>query len=314
VHELAIEARGLTKRFGKAVALDGLDLAVAPGESVALLGEHGAGKSVALRLFAGLARPTSGRVTVTGAAPMSRAGLAARRRVGWLAQEPAFYEWMTGRELLAFASDLLGIERRAAGDRIVATLERVGLGAHGDRNIAEYSLPLRRRLGIGQALIGEPEVLLLDEPVGSLDPTGAGEILGLIDEVRGSASMVIATADVALAETACDRIVVLDNGRVLATEATHDLLARLGPRDYVIEMAPGSGLALAGLLARLSSEPWVRAVESSEGTLRVAVRDETRADHELLPSVVATGLTVLGLRRERPRVDVLLEGLRGEAA
>ncbi len=136
----------------------------------------------------------------------------------------------------------------------------------------------------------------------------------IIGGLRGSTSIVIATADVALAETASDRIAVLDAGRLLATAPTDDLLARLGPRDYVIEMAPGSGLALAGLLARLSSEPWVRAVDSSEGALRVAVRDERRADRELLPSVVATGLTVLGLRRERPDVDVLLERLRGEAA
>jgi ABC-2 type transport system ATP-binding protein len=314
VHELAIEARGLTKRFGKMVALDGLDLAVGPGESVALLGAHRAGKSVALRLLAGLARPTGGRVTVDGVTPASRAGLAARRRVGVLAQEPAFYDWMTGRELLAFAADLLGIERRVAGDRVVSTLERVGLGADGDRQIGDYSLPLRRRLGIGQALIGEPEVLLLDEPLRSLDASGVGDVLGLIDDQRGSTAMVIATADMSLAEAACDRTVVLDAGRTLATAPTHNLLARLGPRDYVIETVPGSGLALAGLLARLSSEAWVRAVESSEGTLRVAVRDELRAEHELLPSVVATGLTVLGLRRERPDVDVLLERLRGESA
>jgi len=314
VHELAIEARGLTKRFGQTVALDGLDLAVETGESVALLGAHGAGKTVALRLFAGLARPTRGRLTVAGVDPGSRAGLAARRRLGMLGQEPAFYEWMTGRELLAFAADLLGIERRAAPDRIVATLERVGLGADGDRDVGDYSMPLRRRLGVGQALIGDPEVLLLDEPLASLDATGASDVLGIIGGLRGSTSIVIATADVALAEMASDRIALLDAGRVLATAPTDELLARLGPRDYVIELAPGSGLALAGLLARLSSEPWVRAVDSSEGALRVAVRDERRADHELLPSVVATGLTVLGLRRERPDVDVLLERLRGEAA
>jgi ABC-2 type transport system ATP-binding protein len=314
VHEVAIEARGLTKRFGETVALDRLDLAVGPNESVALLGAGGAGKSTVLRLLAGLARPSSGRLTVAGVAPASRAGLAARGRLGMLAQEPTFYGWMTGRELLAFVADLLGIERREAGDRIAATLERVGLAAVADRQVGAYSLAERQRLGVGQALIGEPEILLLDEPLGWLDAAGASEVLGLIDGVRGSALIVIATADVALAEAACDRIVVLDAGQVLATAPANDLLARLGPRDYVIEIAPGSGLALAGLLARLSSEPWVRAVASSEGTLRVAVRDERRAAHELLPSVVATGLTVLGLRRERPGVDVLLDRLRGEAA
>ena len=113
MHELALEARSLTKRFGKAVVLDGLDLQVRPGESVAILGGSAAGKSVTLRLFAGLARPSDGEVLVHGVRMTSGAGLDARRRVGFVPQEPALYPWMTARELLEFGVSLLGMDRRA---------------------------------------------------------------------------------------------------------------------------------------------------------------------------------------------------------
>ena len=313
MHELALEARALTKRFGKVVALDGLDLQVSPGESLAILGTGGAGKSTVLRCLAGLVRPTGGSVALGGVSPASRAGLAARRRLGWLAQEPAFYQWLTAREQLAFAADLLGVERNVAADRVSETLERVGLSAAADQRISELSLPLRQRLGIGEAIVGEPEVLLLDEPLGWLDAAGRGETLGLLAGIRGSAAILIATADAAVAESTCDRVVVVDHGRVLATSPTLALLDRVAPRDYVLELAHGPGLALAGFVARLAREPWVAELTALHDGLRVAVRDEERAERELLPAIVATGLVVRGLRRERPATAVIVDRLRSAA-
>jgi ABC-type multidrug transport system ATPase subunit len=215
VHELVIEARGLTKRFGKVLALDHLDLEVPAGASLGLVGERGAGKSVAIRLLAGLARPTSGEVTLSGVPLHSRRGLAARAKLGVLDQEPSFYDWMTGREVLAFTADLLGIARSEAPARIDATLDRAGLTDAADRRVEEYSLPLRQRLGLAQALVGEPEVLLLDEPLGWLDAAGREDALALLRELRGSLTMVIATGELDLAEAACDRVVILDAGRVM---------------------------------------------------------------------------------------------------
>ena len=313
MHELALEARSLTKRFGKVLALDGLDLEVLPGESVALLGTGDAGKSTALRCFAGLSRPTRGRVALGGVPPTSRAGLAARRRLGWLPQEPAFYDWMSCRELLAFAADLLGVDRRATADRVGETLERVGLTEIADRRIAGLSLPQRQRLGIAQAIVGEPEVLLLDEPLGWLDDPGRGEVLRLLAGMRGSAAIVVGTADATVAESTCERIVVLDGGRPLASSPALALLDRVAPRDYVLRIAPGPGLALAGLVARLAQESWVHEVRAIDDGLRVAARDEARADRDLLPAVVATGLVVRELRRDRPSTEVIVERLRGTA-
>ena len=313
MHAFVIEARGLTKRFGKVVALDGLDLEVQPGTSLGIVGPGASGKSTALRLLAGLTRPTSGRLTVAGVPPGSRAGLAGRGRIGVLDQEPAFYDWMTGRELLVFVADVFGLARREVPDRVVGTLERVGLMELADRQVGDWSLAARQRLGVAQAVLTEPDLLLLDEPLGWLDAPAARKVIGLLTELRGSRSIVIATSDVSLAEAVCDSVVVLEGGRTLTTGPTAAVLARFGPRDYIIETGPGSGLAFAGLLARLTIESWVRRVDGVDGTLRVAVRDERRADRELLPAVVATGLTVVGLRRERPHIDALLDRLRVDA-
>ena len=314
VHELALEARGLTKRFGKVVALDGLDLLVSPGESVAILGDAAAGKSTALRCFAGLVRPSSGTITLGGVDPRSRAGLAARARIGYLGQEPGFYDWMTGRELLAYAVDLLGAERSGASERVQGMVDLVGLAPVADRRIAEYALAQRARLGLGQALVGEPELLLLDEPLAGLDPAGRSEILELLAELRVGASIVVATADVSLAETAAARIVVLDQGRAVAAEPTPGLLDRVASEEYVLETDAGPGLALAGLAARLEREAWVSNVSTTDGALRISVSDEGRADHELLPAIAATGMTVQALRRERPAVGTVVDRIREDAA
>jgi len=312
VHELALEARALTKRFGKVVALDGLDLQVERGESVALLGDAGGGKSTALRLFAGLARPSGGSVSVLGASPTGTGGLDARRRIGFVRQEPAFLDWLTGREQLSLAADLLGITGAAAGEQIDRALAHVGLLDAADGRVGSYSLAMRQRLELGQALIGDTELLLLDEPIGWLDAAGRGAVLELLRGLRGNATMVVATSDVALAESTCDRVAILDRGRLLATAPTIGLLDRVAPRDYVLETLPGPGLALAGLTARLSREPWVRGVASSDDVLRISVLDEGRAESELFATIASTGLAVRSLRREPPTIGVVVARLRGD--
>jgi ABC-2 type transport system ATP-binding protein len=310
VHELVIEARGLTKRFGQVLALDHLDLEVSRATCLGIVGESGAGKSVAMRLLAGLARPTSGEVTLAGVLVGSRRGLAARSKLGVLDQEPSLYDWMTGRELLAFTADLLGIGRSEAPIRIDATLDRVGLADAADRQIDDYPLSMRQRLGLAQALVGDPDVLLLDEPLGWLDASGRDEMLALLRGLRGTLTMVIATGDLGLAEATCDSVVVLDGGRALMRASIAELLERVASFVYVIEVEPGSGVALDGLVARLARERWVRRATLSGGILRVAIADEDRARRELFPAVVATGLPIVAVRRERTDVPALVGQLR----
>jgi ABC-2 type transport system ATP-binding protein len=224
----------------------------------------------------------------------------ARRSIGVLDQGPRFYGWMTGRELLAFVADLFGVPRSDAGERVDECLERVGLTAAADRRIAGYSNAERQRLGLGQALIGRPEVVLLDEPVGSLDPAARAELLGLVGELRESATVVLSAADPDDVEPVCDRVAVLDQGRLVVDARVDALLGGVKDTAYVVEVDPGPGLALAGLVARLRGEPWVRDASLDRNVLRITIADQGRAAHELLPAVVATGMSVGTFRRDRP--------------
>jgi len=309
----AIVTRGLTKRYGNILALDKLDLEIARGIVFGLLGPNGAGKTTTIRLLTGLARPTSGSATVAGLAVTFGDGLEARRRVGVLDQDPRFYGWMTGRELLSFVADLVGVPRVDVSARVEATLQRVGLGEAAGRRISGYSGGMRQRLGIGQALIGEPDLLILDEPVSSLDPEGRRDLLELIGELRESATVVFSTHVLSDVERVCDRVAILDHGRLLIESPIDELLGCFAPPVYVIEADPGSGLvlagqALAGLAASLERQPWVGEVTIEGSTLRVAVTDEARASKELLPAIAGSGVPIVAFRRERPSLeDVFLQ-------
>jgi ABC-2 type transport system ATP-binding protein len=211
--EIAIQATGLTKSFGKVVAVDGLDLAVPRGGVFGLLGPSGAGKSTTLRLLAGRLRGMGGSATVAGV-PVSFDSSDLRRKVGVLDERPGLYEWMTGWELLAFAAGVAGVPRAELAGRVDQTLQRVGLVDAGGERIVRYSSPMRSRVAIGQALVGEPEVLLLDDPLGSLDPAARRDVVALLRSLGGQATVLMTTRQPADAEAACDRVAVLERGRI----------------------------------------------------------------------------------------------------
>lgn len=299
----AIVTRGLAKRFGRVIALESLDLAVPRGIVFGLLGPNGAGKTTTIRLIAGLAKPTSGTATVAGEPVAFGDGLDARRRIGVLDQDPRFYGWMTGRGLLGFVAALVGVPRADAGARVDGILERVGLADAADRRISGYSGGMRQRLGIGQALIGQPDILILDEPVSSLDPEGRRDLLALIGELRAAATVVFSTHVLADVERVCDRVAILDHGRLVIESSIQELLGQFAPPVYVIEADPGSGPELDAVVARLTHEPWVAEAVRTGLSVRVSVTDEARAGRELLQAVVGSGLSVVAFRRERPSLE-----------
>lgn len=296
----AITTRGLTKRFGPIVALDSLDLDVPAGSITGLLGPSGSGRTTALRLLAGLSRPSGGSAVVAGVQLGDRHGVELRRKVGVLPDPDAVFAWMSGREQLSFAAELAAIARTDIPARVTSMLGRVGLAVLADARTFLYDLAERRRLGLAQALIGDPEVVLLDEPVASLDPANRADLLGIIGELRDRATVVLSSPEPAHIESVCDRVAVLDHGRLVVAARVDALLGGVVGATYDIVLDREPGLALAGLVARLRAESWVSAVEVDGRVLRVAVSDEPRAVRELLPSVVATGLPIASFRRERP--------------
>src|SRR6478672_9915980 len=177
--EPVIRTRRLTKKYGTLTAVDRLDLAVFPGEIFGLLGQNGAGKTTTILMLLGLSEPTDGEASVMGLDPAWEPR-EVKRRVGYLPDAVGFYEGMTGRENLRYTARLNGLDRREAAASIDEVLEQVGLTGRADDAVGTYSRGMRQRLGIADALVKAPDLLILDEPTTSIDPIGVIEILELL--------------------------------------------------------------------------------------------------------------------------------------
>jgi ABC-2 type transport system ATP-binding protein len=214
---LGIEVRGLTRRFGQVVALDGLDLSLARSEIVALLGENGAGKSTLIRVLATTMHPNAGQVLVEGY-DVLRQPTEAKARIGLvLAEERSFFWRLTGRANLEFFAALRGMRRREAAEETSRVLAEVDLSAVADRRVDRYSTGMRARLSLARALLGRPSVLLLDEPTRSLDAVAASEVRTLIATIARDtgAAVLLATHNLHEAAQLATRTVIISHGRIV---------------------------------------------------------------------------------------------------
>ena len=310
---LAIEAHGLTKRFGDVLALDRLDLAVPAGSVFGFLGPNGAGKTTTLRLLTGLGRPTAGTAVVAGV-EVGRGGTDLAGRIGYLEQDPRFYGWMSGRELLTFVGRAYGIAGSALRSRVDEVLEMVGLVDAARRRIGGYSGGMRQRLGVGQALLPRPPVLFLDEPVSALDPEGRRDVLELIGRLRGEATVFMSTHILTDVERICDRVAILDHGRLVTEAPMDELLARHARPILELDPEPGQAMAVARLAAALRDAAWTRDCREEHGVLRVVVTDAEQAAAESLLLVVAAGVRLARFEHARPTLeDVFLQLVGTEA-
>jgi len=255
-HDSAISTVGLTKHYPGVAALTDLSLDVPAGSIYGFLGPNGAGKSTTIKLLAGLTRPSSGTASVAGVPVQAGAGY--RREVGYLAQEPHFYDWMSGPETLRFVASLYPAEGRADDARIAAILARVGLADARDRRTDTYSGGMRQRLGIAQALVGSPAVLLLDEPVSALDPIGRREVLDLMRELRGEVTVFYSTHILDDVERVSDHVAILDGGRLVRAAPTAELLESFN-QDQLRVVFGGAddttAVAITGITGVVSVEP-----------------------------------------------------------
>lgn len=298
----AVVCRGLTKRYGEIIALAELDLEVPAGTVFGFLGPNGAGKTTTLRLLTGLAAPTAGSVTVAGVEV--RPGLAGGRvPFGYLDQDPRFYGWMRGRELLGFVADLHGLRGAERAARIDEVLTLVDLADAAGRRIGEYSGGMRQRLGVAAALLPRPEVLFLDEPVSALDPAGRHAVLGIIAGLRGRTTVFMSTHILNDVERICDRIAIVDHGRLIADAPVDALLARYATPVYRVEAEPGTEAALADLAAALEQEPAITSVSVDGPTLRVQVTQPDAGGPVLYAAIARTGLAPLAVERQRPSLE-----------
>jgi ABC-2 type transport system ATP-binding protein len=232
----AIEATGLTKRYDAVVAVDDLSFRVQPGEIYGLLGPNGAGKTTTILMLLGLSEPTAGTARVVGLDP-AREPLEVKRRVGYLPDAVGFYGRLSGRENLAYTARLNGLDPAGVEERITELLGQVNLLDAADRPAEGYSRGMLQRLGVADALIKDPDVLILDEPTASIDPSGVAELLSLIRRLADERGLAILLSSHLLSQVQqlCDRVGIFSRGRLIAEGALAELATRAGDADLSLD-------------------------------------------------------------------------------
>ena len=224
--DLVIQTDGLTKRYGRVLAVDDLSLDIPKGRIFGLLGPNGSGKTTLMSMLLGLVRPTAGSFTLFGSSP-ERGGLDRElHRIGALIETPTFYPYLSGRNNLAYFQ---GISGRGDTGELDSLLEQVGLGGRGGDKFQTYSLGMKQRLGLAYTLLGDPELLVLDEPTNGMDPAGMAEVRGLIRGLAGENRTVILSSHLLNeVEQVCDSVAIFSHGRLIAQGDVTELLQERG--------------------------------------------------------------------------------------
>jgi len=306
-----IKVEDLTKYYGPTLAVDRVSFEVQKGEVVGFLGPNGAGKTTTIKLLLGLARPTAGGATVFGH-DIVHDNVEIRKRVGYLAQDPRYYEYMTARQTLRYIARFFftgpdkGIEARVA-----ETLELVGLSDKADRPIKGFSGGERQRLGIAQAQINYPDLLILDEPAASLDPQGRRDVLEVMERLRKHTTIFYSTHILGDVQRVSDTVAILNKGQLVAQAPIEQLLAGgSGSTIYVLALKGDPAQAQQ----RVAAQPWVTAIATKAADThtdwQVTVTDEAAAEEQLLRLVLADGqVNVLEFGRKKYELEEVFLGL-----
>jgi len=276
-----IEVRSLTKSFGAVEAVAGISFRVDAGEIVGFLGPNGAGKTTTMRILAGIFPPTSGSVSIAGRDPV-REPLACRRAVGYFPEYAPFYPDLRVAEYLRFVARLKRLPRADRRDAVARVLGSCGLEAMAHRRIGTLSKGYRQRVGLAQALLGDPPILILDEPTIGLDPGQVVEIRELIHDLRGTRTVFFSSHILSEVEAVCERVIVIARGRLVGEGTPGDLSARLGRRRRLVLRVDGPS---ADVAAALAAVPGVDRVDVDGGAfvLETGVDgDPVRAAGEVL--------------------------------
>ena len=307
MNDAAIQASGLVKHFGKTMAVDGVDLYVPRGQVLGLLGPNGAGKTTTVRMLATLTRPDAGTARVGGHDVVEQAH-EVRRRIGLTGQFASVDDRLTGTENLFLIGRLLGLARPAARARSAELLSRFQLEDAAHRPAQSYSGGMRRRLDLAASLVGEPEILFLDEPSTGLDPRARRQLWSLVRElVADGVTVLLTTQYLDEADTLADEIVVIDHGMVIATGTPEALKRRVGARTLSLGLVDAARLDKAeAILARIAGQAPERQGE------RLSVR---LSEHAMLPALVRaldeSAIEVDELVLKDPSLDEVFLALTG---
>jgi ABC-2 type transport system ATP-binding protein len=316
--EPVIQTDNLTKTYGAVTAVDQLSLTVPEHAIFGFLGPNGAGKTTTMKLLLGLIRPTAGQGEIFGHDIVAES-LAIRRRIGYLPQQPRFYETMTARQTLHFAASFFfrGPQRQIA-ERVEEMLELVGLAGKGDRAVKGFSGGERQRLGIAQAQINYPDLLILDEPAAALDPIGRRDVLNIMERLRQYTTVFYSTHILDDVQQVSDTVAILNQGRLVTQGPIETLLHGDGEIVYGVAMKGDAARAYQ----RVQERPWVSEIHvlsqngaAEEGVVQwqVGVTDAEAAERDLLRVLLRDEnlrVTAFG-RRQYELEDVFMQLING---
>jgi len=306
--ESGLQAQQLHKRYGERLAVDGVSLAVRPGELLALLGPNGAGKSTTLAMLCGRLAPDAGTIRL-GGQQLAADRHAYQRRIGLVPQEIALFEPLSAQANVELFGSLYGMSRAQLRDRAPAVLERVGLLERAHERAERFSGGMKRRLNIACALVHEPELLLLDEPTAGVDPQSRNAIFETLEGLkRDGKALIYTTHYMEEAERLADRIVIVDQGRVIAEGALPELLARLPASQQLLLQVEGEVDPVA-----LQAQPGVRQVQLEPGgRLRLGLDDLGQSAPAVLRQLAAQGLRLNHLSSGRATLEDVFLQLTGK--
>jgi len=308
--ELAIETRGLTKQFGSYAAVQSIDLSVPHGSVFGFLGPNGSGKTTTIRMLLGLASPTSGEARVLGAA-RPRENARVLPRVGALVEGPGFYPYLSGADnLRRLDSADRYAPSRTRRVRVADALERVGLSAAAGKRVKNYSLGMKQRLGIANALLTPRELLILDEPTNGLDPQGTREVRTLVRSLAAQGTTIFVSSHLlAEIEQICTHAAVMSAGRLVAQGTLDELRAVGRPRVRVV--SPDIPLA-SGVLSKLGMTVQPNSPDSNESEIVAVFGDRPAEPDAIVAALVKAHVRVRGFALETPSLEDRFVSLTGE--
>lgn len=295
-----LSVSGLTKQYGSHRAVNGLDFQIKPGRCVALLGPNGAGKTTTIRMLAGLLRPSSGKLTWNKELGHIHD---IRQIIGYLPQMPVFYPWMSGQEFLQYVGQLANLSSKEAKLRAAEVLERVGLKEAAKRRIGGYSGGMKQRLGLAQALIHRPKLLMLDEPVSALDPIGRREVLDLMHEIRQETTILFSTHVLHDAEEVCDDVLIINKGQIAIQGELNAI--RKEYRSPVIRLQVEAFEGDRSWLEGLANKPYVNEAVIELHNARLSTENTEEARRELMKEITARQIPIIKFEVEQTTLEDL---------
>ena len=310
-NEWAIKTVNLCKNFGTFHALEDLNLEVACNSVYGFLGPNGSGKTTTIRMLTGLSNPTSGQSLIMGYDSSDRS-LHARRLIGYLPDVPAFHKYMSGLEYLIFCGELNGFTYDEAKKQAHKHLDRTNLADASMRKTSGYSRGMKQRLGLAAALVGDPQVLFLDEPVSALDPIGRAEVISIIRELKDYKTIFLSTHILADVERICDKVGIINHGRMIVSDTVKELKSSYAQNRFILRFAHDP----ADLLPKIREQAWCESAVSNrndEGHYMMVVKAKNIKDaQENLPLIaVQKGHILLHYEIVEPSLEEIFITLAG---